>query len=116
MDHYHAFFDLKSGTSDIAFARAVAAFMEHLKAAGLIEGWHLTRRKLGLGPRDLGEFQVVMDTTDLAQLDAAFRHVSSRGEPAESLHFAVNRHAANVTFALYRDFPDPQRREGEEKF
>lgn len=116
MDHYHAFFDLKPGTKDLDFARALAAYMAHLKAAGLIEGWSLSRRKLGLGPRELGEFHCVMDTKDLGQLEAAFQHVASRGEPVESLHFAVNRHAANLTFALYRDFPDPQRREGEEMF
>jgi hypothetical protein len=116
VDHYHAFFDLKSGTKDVDFARALTAYMAHLKAQGLIESWSLSRRKLGLGPRDLGEFHCVMDTKDLAQLEVAFQHVSSRGEPVESLHFAVNRHATNLMFALYRDFPDPQRREGEEKF
>jgi len=116
MDHYHAFFDLKPGTKDLEFGRALARYMEHLKAQGLIEGWQLTRRKLGLGPRDLGEFHCVMQTRDLAQLERAFGHVSARSEPVESLHFDVNRHAINLTFALYRDFPDPQRLEGEEKF
>jgi hypothetical protein len=116
MDYYHVFFDLKPGSKDLEFARAVTRYMEHLKTQGLIEGWRLTRRKLGLGPRELGEFQVVMETRNLAQLDAAFAQVASRGEPVESLHFAVNRHAANPTFALYRDFPDPVRKEGEEKF
>jgi hypothetical protein len=116
MDHYHAFFDLKPGAKDLEVARAVARYMEHLKTQGLIEGWHLTRRKLGLGPRELGEFHVVMEAKNLAQLDAAFAQVASRGEPVESLHFGVNRYAANLTFALYRDFPDLVRQEGEEKF
>jgi hypothetical protein len=116
MDHYHAFFDLKPGTEDLAFARAMARYMEHLKERGLIEVWRLTRRKLGLGPKDLGEFHVVMETKNLAQLEAAFAHVAARAEPVESLHFDVNRHATNLTFALYRDFPDPVRHEGEEKF
>ena len=116
MDHYHAFFDLKPGTKDLEFARGLARYMEYLKAQGMIENWRLTRRKLGLGPRELGEFHCVMETKNLAQLDAAFAHVASRGEPVESLHFDVNRDAANLTFALYRDFPDAQRREGDEKF
>jgi len=116
MDHYHAFFDLKPGTKDLDFARNLARFLDHLKAKGLLEGWQLTRRKLGLGPRELGEFHCVMDTVDLAQLERAFAQVSSRAEPIESLHFDVNRFASNLTFALYRDFPDPGRREGEEKF
>ena len=52
----------------------------------------------------------------LAQLDAAFRHVATRAEPVESVHFAVNSKVTNLTFALYRDFPDPVRHDGEEKF
>jgi hypothetical protein len=116
MDLYHAFFDLKPGAKDLELARAMTRYMERLKTQGLIEGWRLTRRKLGLGPRELGEFHVVMETKNLAQLDAAFAEVASRSEPVESLHFDVNRHAANLTFALYRDFPDPVRKEGKEKF
>jgi len=116
MDHYHAFFDLKPGVRDTELAQAVAAYMKYLKSNGLIEDWRLTRRKLGLGPRDLGEFNLVMQTRDLAQLDAAFGHVATRREPVESVHFAVNSKVTNLTFALYRDFPDLVRHDGEEKF
>ena len=116
MDHYHTWFDLKPGTKDMDFARAMAGYMNHLKANGLIEGWRLTRRKLGFGPAELGEFHIVMETKDLAQLDAAFNHVSARDEPVESVHFGVNRHVQNLKIALYRDFPDAHRREGAEKF
>ena len=116
MDHYHTFFDLKPGTKDVEFARHMARYMGHLQENGLIEGWRLTRRKLGFGPRELGEFHIVMETRDLAQLDAAFSHVASRREPVESVHFDVNRHVENLKIALYRDFPDAVRHEGEEKF
>ena len=116
MDHYHTWFDLKPGTKDTDFARAMAGYMGYLKDKGLIEGWRLTRRKLGFGPRELGEFHIVMETKDLAQLDAAFNHVATRKEPVESVHFGVNRHVENLKIALYRDFPDSVRHEGEEKF
>ncbi len=116
MDHYHTWFDLKPGTKDTEFARAIARYMGHLKERGLIEGWRLTRRKLGLGPSDLGDFHIVIETRDIAQLDAAFNHVASRREPVESVHFDVNSHATNLKFALYRDFPDAVRHEGDEKF
>jgi hypothetical protein len=116
MDHYHTWFDLKSGVRDMDLAGAMARYMDYLKARGLIEGWRLTRRKLGLGPRELGEFHIVMETKNLAQLEEAFAHVASRAEPVESVHFDVNSKATNLTFALYRDFPDAVRREGEEKF
>ena len=116
MDHYHTWFDLKPGTKDAEFARSMARYMNHLQEKGLIEGWRLTRRKLGFGPRELGEFHIVMETKDLAQLDAAFNHVATRREPVESVHFGVNSQVENLKIALYRDFPDPIRHEGEEKF
>lgn len=116
MNHYHTWFDLKSGTKDGEFARSMARYMDHLKEKGLIEAWRLTRRKLGFGPSELGEFHIVMETRDLAQLDAAFNHVATRREPVESVHFGVNAHVQNLKIALYRDFPDPVRTEGEERF
>jgi hypothetical protein len=116
MDLYHTWFDLKSGVKDVEFARSMARYMGHLKEKGAIEGWRLSRRKLGFGPRDLGEFHIVIETRDMAQLDAAFNLVSSRTEPTESVHFGVNSQVTNLTIALYRDFPDRIRHDGEEKF
>jgi hypothetical protein len=116
MDYYHSWFDLKPGVRDAEFARSAARYMEHLKENGLIEGWRLTRRKLGFGPREIGEFHIVMETKDLTQLDAAFNHVATRRDPVESVHFGVNSQVQNLKIALYRDFPDPVRHEGEEKF
>jgi hypothetical protein len=116
MNYYHTWFNLKPGTNDLEFCRAMARYMDQLKDRGAIEGWTLTRRKLGLGPKDLGEFHIAMETRDLAQLDTAFGFVATRSEPVESMHFDVNSKVQDLTFALYRDFPDPVRREGEEKF
>jgi hypothetical protein len=76
----------------------------------------MTRRKLGLGPTEFGEFHVTIEVEDLAQLDAAFRDVSARSGAIEELHHAVNRVATDVKFALYRDFPDANRERGGEKF
>jgi hypothetical protein len=42
--------------------------------------------------------------------------MASRSEPTETLHHAVNSRAANLMIALYRDFPDPERVRGQEKF
>ena len=41
---------------------------------------------------------------------------NSRSEPVEGFHHAVNSLVTDVFFALYRDFPDPVRQRGEEKF
>jgi hypothetical protein len=42
--------------------------------------------------------------------------VATRSEPVESFHHAVNSLVTDSYFALYRDFPDPVRKRGEEKF
>ena len=76
----------------------------------------LLRRKLGLGPSSLGEFLLIIEVRDLAQLEQAFQHVGSCAEPAESAHFSVNSKVKDIFFALYRDFPDPFRTTGQEKF
>ena len=116
MDIYHVWCDLKPGIGDIAFSEGLARYMAHLKAEGLIEGWRLARRKLGLGPAGLGEFHVMIEVRDLAQLDLAFGRVATRREPVEGFHFGVNALVQNASFALYRDFPDPVRHRGEERF
>ena len=116
MDIYHGWCDLKEGVKDLAFARAFESYMGHLEQHGAIEGWRLTRRKLGLGPKELGDFHFMIETHDLAQLEKAFSLAAGRREPTESVHHALNSLVCNLTFALYRDFPDAVRHEGEEKF
>jgi hypothetical protein len=116
MDIYHGWCDLKPGVQDTAFASAFQTYMRHLAESGAIEKWRLTRRKLGLGPRELGEFHFMIETRDLAQLEKAFALAASRREPTESVHHALNSLVTNITFGLYRDFPDAVRHTGEEKF
>jgi hypothetical protein len=116
MDLYHIWCDLKPGVRDTALVDGVQTYLGRLQSEGLIESFRLTRRKLGLGPSAVGEFHIMIETRDLAQLDQAFNAVASRREPIEGFHFGVNSIVRNVTFALYRDFPDPVRHTGEEKF
>jgi hypothetical protein len=116
LDIYHVWCDLKPGVSDTTFADNVATYMDHLKQQDLIAGWRLTRRKLGLAPPGMGEFHLMIEARDLAQLEQAFEHVASRRDPVEGVHFAVNSLVQNAVFALYRDFPDALRHRGEERF
>jgi hypothetical protein len=106
MDVYHIWCDLKDGREHLAFAKAVADYLNHHKAEGRISGWRLLRRKLGLGPDGLGEFHIMVETADLAQLDAAFRAAASRSGEVEKLHAAVYSRVTNTRFGLARDFPD----------
>jgi hypothetical protein len=116
MDIYNCFVSLKDGVSDIAFADAVATYLGGLKDDDKIVSWRLMRRKLGLGPKELGEFHLMIEVEGLAQLDAAFQLVSTRAGEVEVRHHGVNSLVQSATFALYRDFPDPQRQTGSERF
>ncbi len=116
MNIYHIFCTLKEKTPDMEFAAALADWLDHLKAANMIESWRLMRRKLGLGPEDLGEFHIMIETSSLAALDEAFSLAASRTGKAEALHFAVTSKIKSVKFALYRDFPDAERKTGDELF
>lgn len=85
MDVYQGWFNLREGCSDLEVAAAFEAYMGHLQERGMIARWRLLRRKLGLGPAMLGEFHFLIETIDLARLNAAFGTVSARarrGSPA----------------------------------
>jgi hypothetical protein len=116
MNIYHVWCGLKEGVRDTDFCDRATAYFEHLKSEGLIAGYRITRRKLGLGPKSLPEFHLMMEVEDMAQLDRAFDRVAARTDPVEGFHHAVNSLVSDVLFALYRDFPDPVRERGQEKF
>ncbi len=116
MDIYHIWCDLKPGVRDAVFQSRTASYLEHLKSEALIAGYRVTRRKLGFGVQGLGEFHVMIEVADLAQLDRAFSRVATRSDPVEELHHAVNSLVVNFQAALYRDFPDPDRTYGQERF
>jgi hypothetical protein len=116
MDIYHIWCDLKAGISDNVFVEATNDYLTQLKQQGNLEQFRIMRRKLGLGPESIGEFHVMLEFNDLAQLDAAFGTVATRTDPIEDYHHSVNSLVSRVTFALYRDFPDQLRSFGEERF
>ena len=114
LDVYELSVDLAPGVRDLVFVEALDRYLTALRADGRIERWRLLRSKLGLGARS--EFKVLIETRDLAQLDAAFAVVSARAHPIEEFHEGVNSLVTNFQAALWRDFPDPQRVTGQERF
>lgn len=116
MDLYHVFCDTRPGIRDTDFVAAIDRYMGHLRDGGMIAGWRLTRAKLGFGLKGMGDWHLMIEVRDLAQLEAAFQHVATRAGAVEGHHHGVNSLVANPTFALYRDFPDPMRQVGEERF
>ena len=67
-------------------------------------------------PPNLREWHITLDFLGLCPLDQAYTAVSERTDPIESFHQAVNSKVRDIFFALYRDFPDPHRVTGQEKF
>ncbi len=116
MDLYCVYFDLKPGITDLKLVESLDHYMGHLRSEGLIAGHRLTRAKLGFGLKGHGDWNLMIEVRDLAQLEAAFQLVASRRDPAEGFHFGVNALVQNPVFALYRDFPDAVRHRGEERF
>lgn len=110
MNVYQIWCDLEDGSQDLAFVDGLGEFLGHLRESDLIAGFRITRRKLGLGPSEVGEWSIAIEVNDLAQLDAAYALMVGRAGLVEDLHVRINSMATNVKFALYRDFPDPQRR------
>ena len=116
MTIYHIWCNLKDGVSDSQFVEKAESYLVYLRDQGLIEGYRIMRRKLGFSPPDFREFHVMLELRDMAQLDQAFDHVAARVDPVEAYHHGVNSLVKDVVFALYRDFPDPVRQRGEERF
>jgi hypothetical protein len=116
LDVYHVWCNLKPGVDDIEFVESVRRYLEHLKESEDLRGYRVMRCKLGLRPAQLREFHIMLEFDDLAQMQQVFDRVSARKDPVESLHYLVNSKVQDVFFALYRDFPDPTRARGDEKF
>ena len=109
MNYYTMWCDLKDPSRDVEFTQHLSAYLQMLADDARITGFQITRRKLGFGPAELGEFQIIVHVEDLAQLDSAFNLAASRTGAVEKLHAPIYQMVTNFKAALYRDFPDPVR-------
>lgn len=107
MNSYEIWCNLVPGASDQEFCRDLKSYLDHLQEAGWIVGWRLRRRKLGLGPAELGEFNITIEVRNLVQLEACFDQVARRTGEVDRLHRAVYSKVRDLRTALYRDYPDP---------
>ncbi|MFW9779159.1 MAG: DUF6614 family protein [Candidatus Heimdallarchaeota archaeon] len=109
MDYYIIWCDLKNSSRDLEFVQSVKTYLGHLQRKELIEEFKITRRKLGFGPNELGEFMLTLVVKNMAQLENTFALVTTREGVVEEFHHAVYSAVTNFKAALYRDFPDPTR-------
>lgn len=110
MNIYHVWCNLKEARRDLEFVENLRAYMEYLVKSGEMAAWRVTRRKLGFGPAELGEFHITMEFKSLHELENAFGDVATRTGEVEDLHRKVFMMVTDFKSALYRDFPDPGRR------
>jgi hypothetical protein len=106
MNYYHIWCDLLDTHKAHEFCQAVNDYLGYLKERKLVEGHKVTRRKLGFGPPELGEFHIIIETKDLVQLEANFQSVAKPDEKTARLHGNVYSRVKNFRSGLYRDYPD----------
>ena len=110
MDHYLIWVNLRDSSRDLEFVNNVNAYLGYLKARGELESFSLSRKKLGFGPAELGEFMIDIQVADMAALEAVFQRVATRSGEVEGLHSAVFSMVTDFRSGLYRDFPDTVRK------
>ncbi|MDP6532638.1 MAG: hypothetical protein QF845_05015 [Candidatus Marinimicrobia bacterium] len=106
MDIYHVWCNLIDSRKDDEFCAAVEAYLDYFKSDGLLDNYRITRRKLGFGPKELGEFHILIETKNMSKLEDVWRTVAQKDEPVVSLHKDVYSRVTDFRSALYRDFPD----------
>lgn len=115
MTLYHIWCNIRDGSKDLEFVKAVDNYLGFLKERGHIHSYRITRRKFGFGPPGLGDFHIMIECENLGKLDDAFSLVATREGEVEELHRPVYRMATDISTALYRDFPDKGREMRNEK-
>ena len=109
MDYYQIWCNVKESGKDLEFCENVSMYLWYLQNQGKLRGFTITRRKLGWGPAELGEFNITIMTDNMAQLEQAFSLVATRDGEVERLHRNVFAAVTDFRSALYRDFPDSVR-------
>jgi hypothetical protein len=111
MNLYHCLIELRPEARALAFAQAAQHWMDHLQAQGLITGWRLLRRKLGLASGAHTDFLLEIEIPGLATLDAAFSALALADDEATRRYDQMHGMIARAETGLYRPYPDPAQRE-----
>lgn len=106
MDIYHVWVNLADSSMDHEFCRRVDAFLGYFKEKGLVSAHRTTRRKLGFGPQEIGEWNIQIETRNLETLEKVWRELASKSHECHQLHHDVYALVKDFRSALYRDFPD----------
>ena len=108
MDIYHIWCEKTEGISDVTWVNNMRGFLQHLVDEGKMESFRITRCKMGFRSiADMPEWHIMMEFTNMAQMDAAFSRVAPKAGELEQKHQSFNQFVAgNIQHALFRDWPD----------
>jgi hypothetical protein len=108
MDIYHIWADKAGDISDSAWVMNMKSFLQQLVDENKMVSYRITRCKMGFRSiQDLPEWHIMMEFTDMAQMDNAFRRVAPLEGELEVKHQSFNQFVSgNIQHALYRDWPD----------
>jgi hypothetical protein len=82
-------------------------FLDHLVSENKMISYRITRCKMGFRSMDIPEWHIMMEFTDMAQMEKAFQRVAPLSGDLEQKHQSFNQFVSgNIQHALYRDWPD----------
>jgi len=106
MDIYTIWADKEGDISDLEWVNNMKKFFDHLVSERRMESYRITRCKMGFRSiADMPEWMILMEFTDMAQLDSAFERVAPLEGELEEKHQGFNQFVAgNIQHALFRDW------------
>jgi hypothetical protein len=107
MDIYHIWADKSGDITDTAWVNNMQGFLDHLVSENKMVSYRITRCKMGFRSMDIPEWHIMMEFTDMAQMEKAFQRVAPLSGELEQKHQSFNQFVSgNIQHALYRDWPD----------
>jgi hypothetical protein len=107
MDIYHIWADKKGDISDSEWVNNMRGFLDHLVSENKMVSYRITRCKMGFRSMNIPEWHIMMEFTNMAQMELAFQRVAPLEGELEQKHRSFNQFVAdNIQHALYRDWPD----------
>ena len=107
LDIYHIWADKSGDISDLEWVNNMKKFLQHLVDENKMVSYRITRCKMGFRSiADLPEWHIMMEFTDMAQMETAFQRVAPLEGELEAKHRSFNQFVdGNIQHALYRDWP-----------
>lgn len=103
----HCMIELHNDARALAFAAAADQWLSHLQDQGLITGWRLLRRTLGLAAGAHPDFILEISLRDFAAIDSIFATLATADDDSVRRYDLMHNMIARADTGLYRPFPDP---------